>query len=370
MAVYSLNGDELTEVYDLTGTSLTEAYDINGNEIFGGSPPTPTDKYARILNWSVNAGGWQENADAQYQTFKTVLQSAGNNTIPIFISTDPHGDGAMSEHRWFHNHNVTDSLEAVNINLGDICVDTYQPTFLSNMNAQTKWVRNFMAVGGNHDVKFGNVEPTAETLRPYFAKANCFECIPTTYDTSACYVAKDNIHHVKFVAMDAYTRVGGEYTMPHPYIATATMNWLIDVLSVNDGYDIIFMTHEPFQGATYTAYDLSNAPAVTESGTATFSQSECVWNLLKARKNKRSGTITDDDGVSHSYDFTKCTNNLIVSLHGHTHALRYVKEDNIASIAFSRFYLVNLVIIDRANSVLKLFMTSYTGNYNEIEFAI
>lgn len=370
MSVYNLIKDELVEVYDTLGTSLTKAYDIAGTEIFSGSSPTPIDKYSRILNVPTMDEGWTTNAETQYLAFKSALESAGNNAIPMFISTDPHGGGAMSEHRWFHNHNVADNLEALNINLGDICADTYQPSILSNMNAQTRWVRNFMAVGGNHDVKFGDVEPTAETLRPYFAKANCFECVPTTYDTSACYVAKDNIHNIKFVAMDAYTRVGEGYTMPHPHIATSTMNWLIDVLSANDGYDVVFITHEPFQGATYTAYDLNNAPAVTASGTATYSQSECVWNLLKARKNKRSGTITDDDGVFHAYDFTKCANELIVSLHGHTHALRYTKDDNIASIAFSRFYFVNLIVVDRTNSVLKLFMTTYTGNYNEIDFAI
>lgn len=368
MSVYTLSGGELTEVYDPIGTSLTEAYDINGNEIFSGSSPTPTDKYGRILNWTINAGGWETNAEAQYQTFKTALQSAGSNAIPIFISTDPHGSGAMSEHRWFHNHNVTDNLEAPNIDLGDVCVDTYQPTTLSNMVAQTKWVRNFFGVPGNHDGKYGNIEPTTETLRPYFARANCFRCVPSTYDTSASYVVYDDIHHIKFVAMDAYTRIGEGYTMPSPYIAVATMEWLIDVLSANDGYDIIFITHQPYGGVTYSNYDLSNPPNVGQSGTSTYTQSECVWNLLKARKNKRSGTVVDDDGTSHSYDFSQCVNDLIVSLHGHTHALRYVKEDNLASIAFSRFYLVNLVIIDRTNSVLKLFMTSYTGNYNEVEF--
>lgn len=370
MAVYSINGDELTAVYGINGNALTKAYDVTGTEIFDNSGQTPSDKYSRILNWSVNAGGWETNADAQYQTFKTALQSAGSNAIPIFISTDPHGSGAMSEHRWFHNHNVTDNLEAVNINLGDICVDTHQPTILSNMNAQTKWVRNFLAVGGNHDLKFGDVEPTTATLRPYFAKVNCFECVPSTYDDSSCYIAKDNIHNIKFVAMDAYRRVGTGYTMPHPYITTSVMNWLIDVLSANDGYDIIFITHEPFAGTVYNNYSLSNPPEVTQSGTSTYTQSECVWNLLKARKNKRSGTITDDDGMSHAYDFTSCAKDIIVSLHGHTHALRYVKEDNLASITFSRFYLVNLVIIDRDDALLRLFMTTYNGNFNEIDFAI
>ena len=372
MSVYNLIKDELVEIYGTLGTSLTEAYDIDGVEVFNGSDtPTPTDKYARILNWSISAGGWQENADAQYQTFKTALEEAGENAIPMFISTDPHGGGAMSEHRWFHNHNVTDKLEALNIDLGDICVDTYQPSILSNMDLQTQWVRNFFAVGGNHDVKFGDIEPTTSTLRQYFARANCFECVPTMLDTSACYVVYDDIHNIKFVAMDAYTRVGEGYTMPHPYITSTVMTWLINVMSSNDGYNIIFITHEPFAGATYANYDLSSPPSVTATGgTSTYSQAGCVWNLLKARKNKRSGTITDDEGTSHNYDFTNCTDDLIVSLQGHTHALRYAREDNITSISFNRYYLVNLVIIDKDDSVLRLFMTHYNGNYNEVDFPI
>lgn len=375
MAIYDSSGTILTSAYDVNGLELDVAYDVNGTEIYskeggGGDDPTPVDKYARILNWSISAGGWAENADSQYAAWKSVLQDAGNNAIPVFISTDPHGGGAMSEHRWFHNYNVTDQLEAININLGDICTDTYQPTTLSNMDAQTKWVRNFFAVPGNHDVKYGNVEPTAMTLRPYFARANCFEYVPSTYDTSASYVVYDDIHNIKWVAMDAYNRVGEGYTMPHPFIAEETMDWLIDVLSENDGYDIIFITHEPFQGAVYNKYSLSDPPNVIQSGTSSYSQSECVWTLLKERKNKRSGIITDDEGVSHSYDFTGCTKDLIVSLQGHTHALRYVKEDNMPTISFSRFYLVNLVIIDRDDSLLRLFMTNYTGNFNEVDFVL
>lgn len=369
MSVYSINGDALTAVYDVTGTALAKAYDVTGVEIFNGSETPSSDKYARILNVPSIDSRWLTNAETVYNTFKTALQSSDAYAVPMFVSTDPHGTGAMPEHRWFHNRNVTDELEALNINLGDICSDTFTPTSLSNMDAQTKWVRNFFAVGGNHDVKFGSVEPDANTLRQYFAFANCFRCVPTTYDTSACYVVYDDIHNVKFVAMDSYTRVGEGYTMPYPYATSATMNWLIDVLGANDGYDIIFITHEPFKGVTYTNYALS-PPNVTADGTSTYSRSECVWNLLKARKNKRSGTITADDGTSHSYDFTGCTNDLIVSLQGHTHALRYAKDDGLATISFDRWYIANFVIIDRTNKSLRLFMAHYDGVYNEIDFAI
>lgn len=36
MAVYNINGNELTELYDVSGNSLSYAYDINGNVVFTG----------------------------------------------------------------------------------------------------------------------------------------------------------------------------------------------------------------------------------------------------------------------------------------------------------------------------------------------
>lgn len=359
MSVYDRNGNQLSSVYDRHGNTLTVAYDRHGAEIFSSNHEEQpnVDKFNRVLPYTINLGGWVDNADAQYSVFKSVLDSCDSRAVPMFIDTDEHGSGTMQAHRWFHNHNIADKLEATNLQLGDVSVDYYSTSIMTSMVLQTALVRNYIGIPGNHDGKTVDEVPDATTLRKYFGRANCYRYELTNHDTSASMVVYDDVRKIKYICMDAYTRVGTDYVMPHPFVTKDTMDWLIESLASNDGYDSIFLTHEPFNGFTYV-------PDITAN------QQECVWDVLRARKNKRNGAVVDDEGASHAYDFSGMSEELIVCLHGHQHQLVYGKQDNLASVCFNKYATSNLVILDRTSGILRLFQTSYTGITPEVDIPI
>ena len=87
--------------------------------------------------------------------------------------------------------------------------------------------------------------------------------------------------------------------------------------------------------------------------------------MLKDRKNKRSGTITDSDGVEHNYDFSKCESDLLCCLHGHTHEELYIQDEGLLAYAFDYGNVKNcaFVSINRSENLLKV----AASKYNEIQ---
>ncbi len=82
--------------------------------------------------------------------------------------------------------------------------------------------------------------------------------------------------------------------------------------------------------------------------------------LFNARKNKTSGTVTDSEGVDHTFDFSGCTTDILCGLHGHTHidAYNYVggTETGLMNVSFDWFdgNTVHFVLIDRVNKKLNV----------------
>ena len=61
--------------------------------------------------------------------------------------------------------------------------------------------------------------------------------------------------------------------------------------------------------------------------------------MIAARKNKTSGTFTDSEGISHTYDFSNVSGDLLMSLHGHAHFEAYrTFENSITEFIFDWFY--------------------------------
>jgi hypothetical protein len=94
---------------------------------------------------------------------------------------------------------------------------------------------------------------------------------------------------------------------------------------------------------------------------------------MKDRRNKRSGTITDSEGVSHSYDFTSAKSRYLGSLHGHTHEELMLTEDNTTAYA-ANGYISNRAcvfgIFDRNSNKLKVWEFSNGGVLDMLELDI
>ena len=178
----------------------------------------------------------------------------------------------------------------------------------------------------------------------------------------------DDDYNVKYLIVSPYymnedgTRGGVE-------IRTDQMKWLLSELAADDGYDVVLLMHQLWTD-TYisrngTLQSWADAPVVLEN----------MWSVLKDRKNNRSGTITDSSGVEHSYNFSNCKTELLVSLHGHSHEELYLQEENMLAYAADWYGNGNtnrctFGLIDRINSKVTFWVFDSTGCWEPLELAI
>ena len=345
--VLSVGGDVTTAQVKSAMISAIASGDINLGSAVGAT-----------VSYTSPGTAWETNANTAYQNLLTAYKEIPNYGVPFFISTDQHGRG-MEQHRWMNNADV-DGMEVINLNLGDSTQDVYGTEVIRNFLSKTRMLKNFCAVPGNHDYKYGSEEVSR------FVVSSCFFSTMNRRmsETDGCsYVVLDNAHNVKLIALDNYDDAGIVSNMPHPYINTETAKWLIEELSRNDGYDIVVVRHEPVCKTARTRSE-------TEE---TVYDDAAVWDLLLARKNKSSGTFTDDEGVAHSYDFTGCDGDLLCTLHGHTHEELISTVDGLTAYAanwYGNNYRCTFGLIDRLNSKVTLWVFDSTGCLEPLELPI
>lgn len=304
---------------------------------------------------------WETNANIAYQNLLTAYKAIPNYGIAFFISADQHGRG-MEQHRWMNNADV-DGMEVVSINLGDSTADVFGTGDIQFYHSRARMLKNFCAVPGNHDYKYGSEAVSR------FVISNSFSSTMNRRmsETDGCsYTVLDHAHNVKFVAVDPYDDAGIRSGMPHPYINTETAKWIVDELSRNDGYDVVILRHEPLYATSRTRGETVET-ANSENYDAEF------WKLLQDRKNKTSGTFVDDDGVSHSYDFSQCDGDLLCTLHGHTHEERISTADGLTAYAadwYGRNYRCTFGLIDRLNSKVTFWVFDSNGCLDPLELTI
>ena len=284
--------------------------------------------------------------------------------IPIFVCTDSHRWSPQHPQRYVNNIDV-DGIEITNINLGDVVQQYWADGKFDMINNSIKFIKNYIGVVGNHDKMDGTV------TTDYFAR-RIFRT--TNYDakfikgcTRCCYSVKVPKHSVKYIVFDPYFIPNSE----SPIISIPSMigSWLINELSSDDEYDIVFLNHQPLtdnnihRDGTKQSWKMDDIEAPI---------CKSLFSLLKDRKNKRKGNYTDTDNVVHPYDFTSCKNELLCLLHGHAHEELYYKEDNLLSYccdwdgAEPGGYKCTFIAIDRTN---KIFTSWIANNTSRVEDA-
>ena len=95
----------------------------------------------------------------------------------------------------------------------------------------------------------------------------------------------------------------------------------------NDGLDIVILSHVP----VFRTYDSKRIPQTDGNVDSEYewtadpiAKTSCTFDdMLKARNDQTSGTITDSYGNIHNYDFSSCTGKILCCLSGHEHADYY-----------------------------------------------
>lgn len=274
--------------------------------------------------------------------------------IPLICHTDQHdsmGDEDSAK-MWEAIDNMISWYEVSKvINFGDTTNSydnfddpTLGDTALDNYLEATKSIPYSKRIEcfGNHDcMKIINASLTfikhnQGYLKPYFKNV-----LARRTSDNGFHVTYDPYFNVKYVVYSWYDYVDDSH---YSIVSSAQYDFLIEEMSKNDGYDIILCAH-----------------------TKADAYQEYLGSLVQARYNKTSGTFTDSEGATHTYDFSGCENDLLVVLHGHSHADWSHYDLDVLQNCFLNYYEstrpIYFVLVDKANERLRLWKVLKTPKY-------
>ena len=359
MSIYNFHGTVATP-FDIYG-SVCQGYDIGG-KLMTGDYNIATSDYERSILSARDAWIAEARADA--------------TIVPVVVHTDQHGRLTTNNTLFAY---LTKAIpwedSSACIGLGDT-VSSYSVSEFRNMASCLSGIpkNRQINIWGNHDTWYGTVndniltEEHLTTLNTYFDNSAYNGNQKFNDYGIECMV--DEARKIKYVVIGGweYDHTLGGYS--HYNIGQAGMNGIIQMLSAQDGYDIVILSHiQPFAG--HTASDWIHPPVEDGDsqgggggmsvgvGTVVNVAETSLNQMLIDRKNKANGTVKDSFGNVHSYDFTNCNSDLICCFAGHEHCDKYMWQNgNIPIYIFDAYYCDNmplyLVNINRTGGYLNV----------------
>lgn len=361
MAIYDYEGKVIQQDTTITDEQVRDAFmrALGDGTITVSSRPGDTLGVSEVL---FNKAAM----DTQYAALLAAYK-AHPNSVPFFIHSDQHGRG-MEIQRYANNID-TDGMEYASINGGDSVVDTFGTAALEAIYQRIRYIKNYIGVPGNHDYK----KPTGENVSEYmirrvFTTTNLERC-PIRTSSLDCYVAYHPMHAVKFICIDPYDAAGVSSGMGHPYYNDEVTEWLIEELGKADGYDIVVIVHEPFSSGL-TRSRSTNYPDPLPTPAA-----DSLYSMVKARKQHTSGTFTNTEGNSFSYDFSNTETDVFCVLSGHWHSEAFSDVGGltfyIQDWAGSDKYGGTFGLIDRESNLLRIFsFDNSSGAKTELDLSL
>ena len=302
--------------------------------------------------------------------FATVIETAKNewmieangniNKIPLIIHTDQHTN--FLKPLWDTISGLVDWYDVGKvINLGDT-VNAYVNSDAEHPYTKCADLENYIAsmesvpyskrieIFGNHDT-WQTVDGATVGITPHNYLNKYFRNIyARKADNYGNFVVYDNNYNVKYIAVSgfAYDSEKGGYS--HYIIPSDSINWIISEMEKEDGYDVIILSHVPLNKVNWTSLN-------------------ALW---ASRKLKTSGSVTDEYGVVHDFDFTSCDGELLCGLHGHNHedGCEYI-NDVLLSNWFDAYYIsprcIHFVLVDRENGQLNIWKVDDTPQYQNYQ---
>lgn len=347
------------DMYDINGRTIL-GYDIGGNQFstasMSGERPHNETSYSLSAQYGTNI-------DDSYAAFKASF-AQHPTAIPFFLQSDQHGSG-MQLTRYINYLDARDKLDLIKFQLGDWCSDTYSTGFMDMLQTQAKKVNGFVSVPGNHDYKGFDYSSASDhdLIKQSFTQdASWFGCkwLNTEFQ---CYTAVDVPRNLKMIVVDPYDQRGVLSSMPHPWYNSTVVSWLINELTNDSGFDLMYVQHEPIFDEYYTIEN-PDTPTQNAEGYA-----KDIRPLIVARKNKTAGSFTDKEGITHSYDFTHCEGDLLMSIHGHMHAELWDTHD-FTEFTCPNGYAGTFGLIDRDANLLRVWVFSYNFIRPEHDIAL
>lgn len=306
-----------------------------------------------------------------------MLECNGNiDKIPLVVHTDQHSYYTSSELFDFIAEIVNWYDVGKVINLGDtagswVDADTEHPTLsctaLENYLTATASVpfSKRIEVFGNHDTWGDNADGTGRYTPQNYLYKYFRNIYARRADNYGDFVVFDDNYNVKYLAVSgmAYDSELGGYS--HYVINPDSLRWIIAELEKADGYDVIILSHVPL--GVSSAIVTNPIDGTSETKGVGGVNSKLLTELWTGRKDKTTGTVTDEYGTSYAFDFTSCNGELLCGLHGHVHEDGYYYIGNLLDAYFDCYYqspkAIHFVIVDRENRRLNVWKVDDTPQY-------
>lgn len=293
------------------------------------------------------------------------------NKIPIIVHTDQHGRiGASNQVMKLIGDMVNWYEVSKCINLGDTVPDRFDMTTLDNYLSATKDsipLSKRLDVYGNHDVWDSDDSQKytvdQKRLSPYFKNIYA-----RRHGNNGYFTVVDDYYNVKYLVISDLEYPDTNYSTRR--ITTAQAKFIVSELSADDGRDVVLVSHVPLDSDEVTSRD-STYQAYSEKFLFDTTAHNSFMTMIAARKNKTSGTFTDSEGISHTYDFSNVSGDLLMSLHGHAHFEAYrTFENSITEFIFDWFYgnTFYFAYIDRKEKKFKVWKNE--ANVGALEISI
>ena len=293
------------------------------------------------------------------------------NKIPIIVHTDQHGRiGASNQVMKLIGDMVNWYEVSKCMNLGDTVPDRFDMTTLENYLSATKDsipLSKRLDVYGNHDVWDSDDSQKytvdQKRLSPYFKNIYA-----RRHGNNGYFTVVDDYYNVKYLVISDLEYPDTNYSTRR--ITTAQAKFIVSELSEDDGRDVVLVSHVPLDSDEVTSRD-NTYQAYSEKFLSDTTAHNSFMTMIAARKNKTSGTFTDSEGISHTYDFSNVSGDLLMSLHGHAHFEAYrTFENSITEFIFDWFYgnTFYFAYIDRKEKKFKVWKNE--ANVGALEISI
>lgn len=352
-------------------------YDIYGNVVSSGGSSSVAVEGTSFLSHGVDItgktyGGLSTEYVAMVQTNYNAMiaECLGDyNKIPIIVHTDQHNRSTASVFSLCDD--LVDWYEISKIiNLGDTCSGTFSESQLTTYrnNAENYIpLTKRLEVYGNHDVWDAD-ESQKYTVNQKRLSSYFYNVDATRHGNNGYFTVIDDYYNVKYLVISDLEYPDTNYS--YRRITTAQADFIVNELSANDGKDIILVSHVPFDSDEVTSRD-STYQAYSEKFLSDTTAHNSFMTMIAARKNKTSGTFTDSEGISHTYDFSNVSGDLLMSLHGHAHFEAYrTFENSITEFIFDWFdgNTFYFAYIDREEKKFKVWKNE--ANVGALEISI
>lgn len=366
MSVFDIFGNAVMP-YDMSGNPCP-TYDIHGN--LTGDYNIASSDYERSILTARDA--WI--AEAREDT----------SIVPVVVHSDQHGNLTANNALFAYlSKAVPWSNASACIGLGDT-VENYSVSGFQNMKTCLSGIPKSKQINiwGNHDT-WGTFPPTENEIAVWnvYFNNSAFNGHHKYNDYGIEYMI-DEARKIKYVVIGGweYDPVLGGHS--HYNIGSDSMDYIIEMLSQSDGYDIVVLSHvQPFN---YQSVDDWIHPPVEDGeiqgggggmsvgvGALVNAVETTIDQMLIDRKNKASGTVKDSYGNSHAYDFTGCNSDLICCFAGHEHCDKYMWQNgDIPVYLFDAYaydnhpiYFVNVDRTNRRMNIWKINDSPTVYNY-------